>query len=247
MKLHIYLLAALVPLLAACDSTPSSSSAEKSANSKTNVSPTASKVATTKPPAASSTASGAPTATAKPAASSTTSATPAPTAKPAAVSPAPAPTAPAITPSATTLAATAPATAAKAPTTASASTTNPVITVYKSATCSCCSRWVTHLKANGFTVKAINVPNVIPYKQKAGVTPQLASCHTAFVNGYVVEGHVPASEIKQMLKQKPAIKGISVPAMPHGTPGMDVSGRKDPYDVVSFDKNGQVKVYKSYR
>lgn len=143
-------------------------------------------------------------------------------------------------------AATVPTTATK-PVAPPATTGKPVITVYKSPHCSCCTRWVDHLKANGFTVKSMDVENVNPYKQKAGVTPQLASCHTAFVNGYVVEGHVPASDIKRMLKQKPAIKGISVPAMPHGTPGMDMSGRKDPYDVVSFDKNGKVKVYKSYR
>jgi len=123
----------------------------------------------------------------------------------------------------------------------------PLITVYKSATCSCCNRWVSHLEKNGFTVKAIDVPNVTPYKQKSGVTPALASCHTAFVNGYVVEGHVPASDIKRMLKQKPDIKGLSVPAMPVGTPGMEMGDQKDPYDVVSFDKNGKTKVYKSYR
>ena len=122
-----------------------------------------------------------------------------------------------------------------------------LITVYKSPSCQCCSRWVSHLEANGFKVKAINVKDVIPYKKKGGVTPKLASCHTAFVNGYVVEGHVPASDIKRMLKEKPDIKGLTVPEMPVGTPGMEVGNKKDPYDVISFDKNGKTKVYKSYR
>jgi len=124
---------------------------------------------------------------------------------------------------------------------------NNIMTVYKSPTCQCCSRWITHLEANGFKVKAINVKDVSPYKQKAGLTPTLASCHTGFINGYVVEGHVPASDIKRMLKEKPDIKGLTVPAMPVGTPGMEMGDRKDPYDVISFDKNGKTKVYKSYR
>jgi len=121
------------------------------------------------------------------------------------------------------------------------------ITVYKSPSCKCCNKWVNHLSKNGFTVKAIDVKYVRPYKIKAGVTPKLASCHTGFINGYAIEGHVPASDIKSLLKRKPKISGISVPAMPVGTPGMEQGNRKDLYDVVSFDQKGNVKVYKSYR
>lgn len=138
----------------------------------------------------------------------------------------------------------------KAATTTNTKTPAPnhlVMTVYKSPTCQCCSRWVSHLEANGFKVKAINVKDVTPYKQKGGLTPALASCHTGFIDGYVVEGHVPASDIKRMLKEKPDIRGLTVPAMPVGTPGMEMGNRKDPYDVISFDKNGKTKVYKSYR
>ncbi len=131
------------------------------------------------------------------------------------------------------------------------STTKPdllnMITVYKSPSCKCCSRWVDHLKKNGFTVKAIDVEDVEPYKIKAGISPKLASCHTGFINGYAIEGHVPASDIRSLLKLKAKVSGLSVPAMPVGTPGMEQGDRKDPYDVVSFDKDGNTKVYKSYR
>ena len=85
------------------------------------------------------------------------------------------------------------------------------ITVYKSPTCGCCSKWVTHLKANGFDVIAKDVPDVIPHKIRGGVTPKLASCHTAFVEGYVIEGHVPAQDIKRLLKERPSAKGLAVP------------------------------------
>ena len=120
------------------------------------------------------------------------------------------------------------------------------ITVYKSATCSCCNKWVTHLEQNGFEVKTEDVKNVVQYKIKYGVTPQLASCHTAVINGYTIEGHVPASDIKRLIKEKPAIQGLSVPQMPVGTPGMEQGSRKDPYQVISFDREGRTGVFSDY-
>jgi hypothetical protein len=120
------------------------------------------------------------------------------------------------------------------------------ITVYKSATCGCCKKWVKHLRDNGFEVNAVNVKNVVPYKIKHGVTQPLASCHTALVDGYTIEGHVPAADIKRLLKEKPKIKGLAVPGMPMGTPGME-GPRKDAYDVVTFDAKGKTGVYSRYK
>jgi len=119
------------------------------------------------------------------------------------------------------------------------------ITVYKSPTCGCCKKWVSHLRDNGFTVVAHDVQSVVPYKIKNGVTQELASCHTATVNGYTIEGHVPASDIKRLLKEKPKITGLAVPGMPMGSPGME-GNRKDAYNVVSFDADGNLKVFSSY-
>lgn len=122
----------------------------------------------------------------------------------------------------------------------------PEITVYKSPTCGCCNKWVKHLEDNGFDVKSKNVKDVIPYKIKYGVTPQLASCHTAVIDGYTIEGHVPASDIKRLLREKPAVQGLSVPQMPVGTPGMEQGARKDPYKVISFDRDGRTGVFTDY-
>jgi hypothetical protein len=122
----------------------------------------------------------------------------------------------------------------------------PEITVYKSPTCGCCNKWVKHLQDNGFEVKSKNVTDVIPYKIKYGVAPQLASCHTAVIDGYTIEGHVPASDIKRLLKEKPAVQGLSVPQMPVGTPGMEQGDRKDPYQVISFDRDGRTGVFTDY-
>ena len=121
------------------------------------------------------------------------------------------------------------------------------ITVYRSPSCGCCSKWLTHLKQNQFTVKDVVIDDVATIKQKYGVPAQLASCHTAIVNGYVIEGHVPADDIKNLINSKAKITGLSVPGMTTGTPGMEMGDRKDPYDVVSFDKAGQIKVFKHYQ
>ncbi|MEK6770723.1 MAG: DUF411 domain-containing protein [Pseudomonadota bacterium] len=116
------------------------------------------------------------------------------------------------------------------------------ITVYKSPTCGCCKLWIDHLKSNGFTVKAHDTENVAAHKQRLGVLPELASCHTAVVNGYVIEGHVPAADIKRLLKEKPKILGLAVPGMPMGSPGME-GPVKEAYEVKTFDKKGRVTTY----
>lgn len=121
----------------------------------------------------------------------------------------------------------------------------PIVQVYKSPTCGCCSKWISHLEANGFTVKATDVNDINLIKHSYGIPPALSSCHTAVVGEYLVEGHVSAEDIVQLLKQKPAIKGIAVPGMPIGSPGME--GRNpQAYDVISFDSQGETEVFSSH-
>lgn len=121
----------------------------------------------------------------------------------------------------------------------------PLVKVYKSPTCGCCSKWVEHLKANGFQVAAYNVNDVMAHKYRLGVPPAMGSCHTAEVDGYLVEGHVPATEIKRLLKERPAARGLTVPAMPMGSPGME-GDRKDTYDVLLIDRDGSTRHYARY-
>lgn len=120
------------------------------------------------------------------------------------------------------------------------------VEVYKSPTCGCCNEWVKHLQANGFSVKAHDVSDVAQYKTAFGLPITLGSCHTAKVGGYVIEGHVPANEIKRLLKERPVISGLAVPGMPMGSPGMEQGAHKDRYDVMSFDKQGKIGVYARY-
>jgi hypothetical protein len=115
------------------------------------------------------------------------------------------------------------------------------IVVYRSPSCSCCMKWVEHLKKNHFTVQDIVTDEVQAIKNKYGIPDDLASCHTAVINNYVVEGHVPAEDIVKFLKTDAKVTGISVPGMPRGTPGME-SGTKDPYDVITFDRDHRVTV-----
>ena len=117
------------------------------------------------------------------------------------------------------------------------------ITVYKSPTCGCCKEWVKHLQANGFSVIARDVPDVTQYKIANDVPVTLGSCHTATVNGYVIEGHVPASDVKRLLKERPPVRGLAVPGMPIGSPGMEQGAHKERYDVLTFDKQGNTSVY----
>jgi len=120
------------------------------------------------------------------------------------------------------------------------------ITVYRSPTCSCCGKWIEYLKQNNFTIKDVPTEDMQAIKTKYGVSEKMASCHTAIVDGYVVEGHVPADDIRAMLKTKPNIVGIAVPEMPSGTPGMEMGGKKDPYNVMSFDAENHYQVFKAH-
>lgn len=118
--------------------------------------------------------------------------------------------------------------------------------VYRSPTCSCCAKWVDHLKQNNFNIQDIVTDNVQAIKDKYGVPKEMASCHTAIVDGYVVEGHVPADDILTLLKTKPKVIGISVPGMPKGTPGMEMGGTKDPYEVISFDRDKRFAIFSKH-
>lgn len=122
----------------------------------------------------------------------------------------------------------------------------PIVDVYKSPTCGCCSKWVDHLKANGFTVRGHDTENVAAHKIRLGVPVGYGACHTAEVNGYVIEGHVPAKEITRLLKEKPRARGLVVPAMPAGSPGMEIGDRKDSYDVILVDRDGSTRTYAQY-
>lgn len=117
------------------------------------------------------------------------------------------------------------------------------IHVYKSPTCGCCTDWVDHLEDNGFKVEVTETNDLNPIKIDAGLTPSLASCHTAFVGDYVIEGHVPANDIHRLIAEAPKVKGLAVPGMPAGSPGMEVGDRKDPYQVLMFNESGQTKVF----
>ena len=123
----------------------------------------------------------------------------------------------------------------------------PLVTVYKSATCGCCAAWIDHMKDNGFPVEAHDSDNLNEYKIKAKLGAGLGSCHTAFVGGYAVEGHVPANDVKRMLLEKPDISGLTAPGMPMNSPGMAPKGSKPSgYDVVSFKDGEAVGVFTKY-
>ncbi len=140
---------------------------------------------------------------------------------------------------------TAPATAAAAPG-VETPVAAPVITVYKSPTCGCCKQWVSHVEKAGFRVDVKDMDDMATVKADAGVPASVQSCHTAIVDGYAIEGHVPADVIQRLLKERPKIAGIAVPGMPVGSPGMEVPGRPaDKYDVVTFDRKGKTGVYTS--
>lgn len=120
-----------------------------------------------------------------------------------------------------------------------------VITVYKSPTCGCCNSWITHLKDNGFKVNAIDSANMSLIKDQNGVPSGARSCHTAVINDYVIEGHVPAEDIKKLLKEKRDVVGLAVPGMPMGSPGME-GNRVDKYSVYEFDTQGKSTVINKY-
>ncbi len=119
------------------------------------------------------------------------------------------------------------------------------VEVWKSATCSCCGNWVKHLEANGFAVKvnAADPSMLDQIKQKAGIGAALASCHTAKIEGYVIEGHVPASDIKRLIAEHPEGLGLTVPGMPVGSPGMEQGAEFEPYYVLLIKKDGTTEVF----
>ena len=119
------------------------------------------------------------------------------------------------------------------------------VTVYKSPTCGCCKKWVNHLEKNGFDVKAKNRKDLSSIKKQYGIGLKQQSCHTALVDGYVIEGHVPASDVERLLAEKPDIRGLTVPGMVMGSPGME-GHRKDHYKVLAIDHQGQTSVYAEY-
>lgn len=118
--------------------------------------------------------------------------------------------------------------------------------VYKNATCGCCGAWVEHMKENGFELTTNDVDNLQPIKEKVGVPFGMGSCHTAEIGGYFIEGHVPAEEVKRLLAEKPKAKGLTVPAMPIGSPGMESGDRVDPYEVLLVHEDGTTSVWAKY-
>ena len=118
------------------------------------------------------------------------------------------------------------------------------ITVYKTPTCGCCKAWVEHLSKNGFSPTTHDLNDLSETKDTLGVPDGLRSCHTAVIGRYVIEGHVPADLVKKVASEKPSnILGLAVPGMPAGSPGMEVPGRKDAYDVIAFARDGKRTIY----
>jgi hypothetical protein len=114
----------------------------------------------------------------------------------------------------------------------------PELHVFKSPYCGCCVAWADHMREAGFSVKVTDLEDVAPAKAHFGVADGLQSCHTAVVDGYVIEGHVPAQDVKRLLAERPQATGLAVPGMPIGSPGMEQGDRHEPYEVVLFGKQG---------
>ena len=123
---------------------------------------------------------------------------------------------------------------------------NGLITVWKNPDCGCCKEWVTHLKENGFEVVTNDIPDTASIRQKLGLPAKFGSCHTAQLGAYVLEGHVPAPEVKRLMREKPKAVGLAVPGMPVGSPGMEVGNTQDAYDVLLVLNDGSSRVYQTY-
>jgi hypothetical protein len=125
----------------------------------------------------------------------------------------------------------------------------PVMTIYKSASCGCCKLWVDHARTSGFTVREVNTEDLSGVKREMGIPARLASCHTVVVGSYLVEGHVPANDVKKLLRERPAgVRGLAVPGMPIGSPGMEqgpTSGYER-YDVMAFTSAGATSVFATH-
>jgi hypothetical protein len=121
----------------------------------------------------------------------------------------------------------------------------PVIKMYKNPSCACCGEWVEHMRENGFRVDVEEARfNLMQIKAEQGVSPNLASCHTAVIGDYVLEGHVPADVVKQLVAESPDIRGLAVPGMPTGVPGMpDPGANRDPYEIVAIQHDGGTELY----
>ncbi len=121
-----------------------------------------------------------------------------------------------------------------------------VIEVYKTASCGCCALWVTHLRQHGFSPRVADVEDIGAVKLRHAVPRSVATCHTALVQGYVIEGHVPATDILRLLQERPDVRGLAVAGMPAGSPGME-GPTSEAYDVVAFDKAGKLTVFARHR
>ncbi len=125
----------------------------------------------------------------------------------------------------------------------------PLVEVWKSPTCGCCKDWIAHMEANGFRTLVHDTGNTA-VRGRLGIDMKYGSCHTARVDGYAIEGHVPAADIRRLLKERPKAIGLAVPGMPIGSPGMDgpeYNGRKDPYDVLLIATDGNASVFQPHR
>lgn len=122
----------------------------------------------------------------------------------------------------------------------------PELIVHKTPTCGCCGAWIDHVRANGFTVRVVEVADTSPVARRLGVPDPLRSCHTAEIDGYAIEGHVPASDIRRLLVERPDAAGLAVPGMPLGSPGMEMGDRRENYDVILFDNAGRTRIFASY-
>jgi hypothetical protein len=132
------------------------------------------------------------------------------------------------------------------PLAASVAAEQPELVVYKNASCGCCKMWVEHMRKHGFAAKVNDVDNMSPIKERVGIPHGMGSCHTAEVGGYFIEGHVPAEQVARLLKEKPQAKGLTVPGMPIGSPGMEQGDTVQPYEVHLVHPDGTTSVYAKY-
>jgi hypothetical protein len=132
----------------------------------------------------------------------------------------------------------------------SSDTTTPshagAMTVYKSPSCGCCGAWIDHMRAAGYTVEAKNTDAMDMVKTLMGVPGDMASCHTATIDGYVIEGHVPADAVTKLLAERPQATGLAVPGMPVGSPGMEMDGQSEPYAAMLFNRDGSARTFQEY-
>lgn len=123
---------------------------------------------------------------------------------------------------------------------------NKVITVYRNPACQCCKKWINHLKDHKFRVNDVVLEDINPVKTRLGIPPAHSSCHTAVIEDYFIEGHVPADDIERILLSRPEIRGLSVPGMPVGTPGMEMGQRKDPFTVIQIHEDNSTTIFNEY-